>query len=123
MNESTNEVKHPEKNRRPSDLSIPKKRVHFGTPGSSSNGGTSPWGFFRALSFKKKNVPGDESRSLLDPAVQPESPVVAKLKSMFTWNRSTSLPVKHDSNVSPSIPSPVSARTYSEQQKSKVSYS
>ncbi|KAK1408613.1 hypothetical protein QVD17_40539 [Tagetes erecta] len=120
VNGSINEVKSPEKNRRPSDLSIPKKRVHFGTPGSSSKGGTSPWGFFKSLSFKKKNVPGhDETSSLLHPAAQPESPTVTKLKSMFTWNRSTSLPVKHESNVSPLIPSPVSARTYSEQQKSK----
>ncbi|XP_076906650.1 uncharacterized protein LOC143562832 isoform X2 [Bidens hawaiensis] len=98
-------------------LNIPKKHAHFG-PVISSDGETSSRGFFKGLSFKKK-TPGDGEKSpLLDHAVQPESPLVTKIKSIFYGNRSASLPVKHGSNWSPSTP--VSARTYSEQQKSQA---
>ncbi|KAF5820455.1 hypothetical protein HanXRQr2_Chr01g0002471 [Helianthus annuus] len=70
----------------------------------------------KSVRFKEK-TPRDGERS---PLLHPESHIVTKIKSIFHGNRSWSLPVKQGSNMSPSITTPVSARTYSEQQKSQV---
>lgn len=135
MNESTNEVKSSEKGIRRSDLSlnIPPRHAHFGSsrsnkaslqsPGISSNGASSSRSMFRGISFKKKDPPDGESSSLLRPDINvppPESPVVTNIKSNIYSKRCTSLPVKHGSLPSPSVTTPVSARTYSEQQKSQI---
>ncbi|CAH1415172.1 unnamed protein product [Lactuca virosa] len=139
---STNEVKNYGKSTRFSDLSlnIPPRHAHFSSnrrekaslqsPGISSNGtsssSSSSRGIFRGLSFKKKDhVPHNgESSSLLPSdtnAPPPESPIVSNTISNLHWKRCTSLPVKHaSSNPSPSATTPVSARTYSEQQKSHI---
>ncbi|KAJ0620924.1 hypothetical protein HanIR_Chr01g0002881 [Helianthus annuus] len=69
----------------------------------------------KSVRFKEK-TPRDGERS---PLLHPESHIVTKIKSIFHGNRSWSLPVKQGSNMSPSITTPVSARTYSEQQKSQ----
>ncbi|KAD3641585.1 hypothetical protein E3N88_30809 [Mikania micrantha] len=133
VKESKNEVTNAEKSTRRSNLSlnIPPRHAHFGgsrndksslqSPGISSNGGPSSRGIFRGLSFKRKNPVDGESSSLLHPdtnAPPPESPVVTNFMSTLNWKRCTSLPVKHGSNPSPSAATPVSARTYVEQQKS-----
>lgn len=139
MKESKNEVKNTDKNIRRSDLSlnIPPRHSQFSgrngkaslqSPGISPNGGTgtSSRGIFRGLSFKKKNPADGESSSLLHPdanALTPESPVATNMMSSLYWKRCASLPVKHGSNPSPSAATPVSARTFSEQQKSQVRYS
>ncbi|KAJ0427771.1 putative Zinc finger, RING-CH-type, Zinc finger, RING/FYVE/PHD-type [Helianthus annuus] len=134
VKESTNEVKNTEKSTRRSDLSlnIPPRHSHFGSrsgkaslqsPGISSNGGTSSRGIFRGLSFKKKHPADGESSSLLHPdtnAPPPESPVVTNIMSTLYGKRCASLPVKHGTNPSPSVTTPVSARTYSEQQKTQT---
>ncbi|KAM0059678.1 hypothetical protein Hdeb2414_s0005g00184031 [Helianthus debilis subsp. tardiflorus] len=134
VKESTNEVKNTEKSTRRSDLSlnIPPRHSHFGSrsgkaslqsPGISSNGGTSSRGIFRGLSFKKKHPADGESSSLLHPdtnAPPPESPVVTNIMSTLYGKRCASLPVKHGTNPSPSATTPVSARTYSEQQKTQT---
>ncbi|KAK9052895.1 hypothetical protein SSX86_029525 [Deinandra increscens subsp. villosa] len=135
MKESTNEVKSAEKSTRRSDLSlnIPPRHAHFvgsrsgkaslQSPGISSNSGTSSRGIFRGLSFKKKSPIDGESSSLLHPETNvplPESPVVTNIMSTLYGKRCTSLPVKHGSNPSPSATTPVSARTYSEQQRSQT---
>ncbi|XP_024993644.1 uncharacterized protein LOC112527310 isoform X2 [Cynara cardunculus var. scolymus] len=131
--ESANEVTNSGKTTRRSDLSlnIPPRHAHFGSsrngkpfiqsPGILSNGNSSSRGIFRGLSFKKKDPSNGESSSLLPNAAPPESPVVANnINPALHWNRCTSLPVKHASNQSPSVTTPVSARTYSEQQKSQM---
>nr|GEY39318.1 RING/U-box superfamily protein [Tanacetum cinerariifolium] len=135
MNESTNEVKSSEKSTRRSDLSlnIPPRHTHFGSsrsnkaslqsPGISSNGASSSRSIFRGISFKKKDPPDGESSSLLRPDINvppPESPAVTNIKSTIYSKRCTSLPVKHGSLPSPSVATPISARTYSEQQKSQA---
>ncbi|KAL5097227.1 hypothetical protein RYX36_001554 [Vicia faba] len=93
---------------------------------------SSPKDFLRALSFKRKeNVVDGESSSLLntDFKTAPDSTRMASI-SEISWSRCTSLPVSHAPNLSPLIATPVSARTYNEQQikphkdvKSKVSRS
>ncbi|KAL4570398.1 hypothetical protein LXL04_026050 [Taraxacum kok-saghyz] len=137
VKESTNEVKNYGKSTRFSDLSlnIPPRHAHFGSnrrdkaslqsPGISSNGTPSSRGIFRGLSFKKKDhiPPNGESSSLLTSdsnAPPPESPLVPNTASNLYWKRCTSLPVKHASNPSPSATTPISARTYNEQQKSQI---
>ncbi|KAI7754937.1 hypothetical protein M8C21_007145 [Ambrosia artemisiifolia] len=103
VKESTNDIKNSEENTRRSDLSliIPTRVV-------------------KGVRFKEKTPRNGENSPLMHPAGQPESPIVAKIKSIFNGNRSRSLPDKHGSNVSPSIATPVSARTYNEQQKSQI---
>lgn len=140
--QSRNDVKISGKNTRRSDLSlnIPPRHEHFGSsrsvrashqsPGIPSNGGgSSSRSIFRGLSFKKKDPPNGESSSLLRSdtdanananAALPESPVVTNIMSTLYGKRCTSMPVKHGSSPSPSVTTPVSARTYSEQQKSQV---
>nr|XP_043606706.1 uncharacterized protein LOC122578744 [Erigeron canadensis] len=133
--ESTSEVINSGKNTRRLDLSlnIPPRHPHFGSIGSgkallqspsvSSNGGTSSRGIFRGLSFKKKDPPNGESSSLLRSdtnAPPPGSPAVTNHMSALKGKRCTSLPVKHGSIPSPSVTTPISARTYSEQQKSQI---
>lgn len=135
MKESTNEVNNSGKLIRRSDLSlnIPPRHPHFDgsrsgkaslqSPGISSNGGTSSRGIFRGLSFKKNQPPDGESSSLLrsdSNAAPPKSPVVPNIMSTLYGKRCTSLPVKHGLSPSSSVTTPVSARTYSEQQKSQV---
>ncbi|KAM0026853.1 putative transcription factor C2H2 family [Helianthus debilis subsp. tardiflorus] len=113
VKESTNEVKNSEKNTHRSDLSlkIPTRHAQI----DASKGGTSSR-VVKGVRFKEK-TPRDGERS---PLLHPESPIVTKIKSIFHGNRSWSLPVKQESNMSPSITTPVSARTYREQQKSQV---
>ncbi|KAJ0779720.1 putative Zinc finger, RING-CH-type, Zinc finger, RING/FYVE/PHD-type [Helianthus annuus] len=113
VKESTNEVKNSEKNTRRSDLSlkIPTRHAQI----DASKGGTSSR-VVKGVRFKEK-TPRDGERS---PLLHPESPIVTKIKSIFHGNRSWSLPVKQESNMSPSITTPVSARTYGEQQKSQI---
>ncbi|XP_076895211.1 uncharacterized protein LOC143547753 [Bidens hawaiensis] len=134
VKEPANETKSAEKTTRRSDLSlnIPPRHSNFGSrngkasvhsPGISSNGGTTSRGIFRGLSFKKKHPADGESSSLLHPdtnAQPPDSPAVTNIMSSLYGKRCTSLPVKHGSNPSPSATTPVSARTYSEQQKTQT---
>lgn len=122
---------------RRSDLSlqIPPRHGGFGNSRSGkgllqspsvTNGSSSSGGFIRGLSFKKKvTAPDAEKSSLLrsDPKKAPESPVLANFVSKLSWERCTSLPVTHASNMSPSVSMPASARTYGEQSKSNVSHS
>lgn len=85
---------------------------------------SSPKDFLRALSFKRKeNVVDGESSSLLnsDPKPAADSTRMASI-SEVSWSRCTSLPVSHAPNLSPLVATPVSARTYNEQQiKPRVS--
>ncbi|WCJ23560.1 RING/U-box superfamily protein [Euphorbia peplus] len=113
-------------NARRLDLSvqIPPRPIGFGTNRStkgpipsqnSSKGSTnsSSGGLFRALSFKKKAALPEGERSFLlnsDSEMAPKSPVMATLKTAFSWQRCTSLPARHVSNLSPSAPTPISAR-------------
>ncbi|KAJ8441721.1 hypothetical protein Cgig2_019108 [Carnegiea gigantea] len=87
---------------------------------SSRSGATSSGGFLRGLSFKKKsNSPDGEKSYLLNTDTQAVagSPTLAHIKSKFNWARCTSLPGP-SSQFSPSVATPASARTASEQQKS-----
>lgn len=132
VEESASEVTNSGKTTRRSDLSlnIPSRHAHFGSglngkafiqsPGISSNGNSASRSIFRGLSFKKKDPPNGESSSLLPNAAQPENTSMANIMPTLHWNRCASLPVKHASNPSPSVTTPVSARTYSEQQKSQI---
>lgn len=85
---------------------------------SFSKGIPSPGGFLRALSLKRKgnNTADAERSSLLNP-----DPKTA-LDSAMAWKRCTSLPVTPATNLSPSVSTPASARTYSEQPKLHVSF-
>lgn len=87
---------------------------------SSRSGATSSGGFLRGLSFKKKsNSPDGEKSYLLNSDTQAVagSPTLVHIKSNFNWTRCTSLPGP-SSQFSPSVATPASARTASEQQKS-----
>ncbi|KAF4355233.1 uncharacterized protein LOC115721949 isoform X1 [Cannabis sativa] len=113
-------------------LQIPPRPVAFGSSRSgkgllqsqgSAKGSSSPGGFLRALSFKKKGVvPEGERSSLLnsdtDTQRAPESPIIANLKSVFSWQRCTSLPVRQESKLFPSAATPLSARMSNERPKS-----
>ncbi|KAJ4826283.1 hypothetical protein Tsubulata_048905 [Turnera subulata] len=105
-------------------LQIPPRAVGFGTSRiqsqNSYKGSPSSGGLFRAFSLKKKAAQPDGERSSLlnsDPTMAPESPIVASLKSAFSWKRCTSLPVTHASNLSPSVRTPASARLPGESNK------
>ncbi|XP_060197871.1 uncharacterized protein LOC132626867 isoform X2 [Lycium barbarum] len=99
-------------------LQIPPRHEGFGTGRKYSP--RSPGGFLRALSFKKKAASSDGERSSLlssDRKVVPGSPLSANLLSSSNWQKCTSLPVTPASNLSPSVSTPISARTHGEQQR------
>lgn len=107
-------------------LQIPSKHAGFGTGIGRKYSPHSPGprgGFFRALSFKKKVASSDGERSSLlisDHKVVPGSPLSAHFSSS-NWQKCASLPVTPALNSSPSVSTPISARTHSEQQKSHSS--
>ncbi|XP_015573353.1 uncharacterized protein LOC8262371 isoform X1 [Ricinus communis] len=121
---SNGEISNPGPNTKRSDLlvQVPPRPVGFGPSRSgkglmpsqnSCKGSSSSGGFLRGLSFKKKGAVPDGERSFLlnsDPKTSPDSPIVASLRSAFSWQRCTSLPVTPASNLSPSVSTPVSAR-------------
>ncbi|KAK9665878.1 hypothetical protein RND81_14G142300 [Saponaria officinalis] len=78
--------------------------------------------FLRGLSFKKKNNPPEGEKSYLlntDQQANASSPGVANVANVisnFSWSRCASLPGP-SSEPSPSVATPASARTASEQQK------
>ncbi|XP_014523028.2 uncharacterized protein LOC106779442 [Vigna radiata var. radiata] len=115
--------------RRPDiSLQVPPRPIGFGSTSggtvldhsqSFSKGISSSRGFLRALSFKRKgNVRDGERSSLLnsDPKTTADSSNMASI-SEIAWKRCTSLPVTPASNLSPSVATPISARTYNEQTK------
>lgn len=86
---------------------------------SSRCGTSSSGGFLRGLSFKKKSSSPDGEKSYLlnsDTQVVSGSPTVTHVMSKFNWTRCTSLPGPALES-SPSVATPASARTSSEQQK------
>ncbi|KAI3694305.1 hypothetical protein L1987_77269 [Smallanthus sonchifolius] len=87
--ESANEVKNSEKNKSRSDLSlnIPTRRVHFVTPGISPSGRTSPWEFFRSLSFKLRSPVSARTYS------EQKKPQIREVKPSVT--RSLSVPLRN----------------------------
>ncbi|PNY13514.1 zinc finger protein [Trifolium pratense] len=120
-------------------LQVPPRPLGFGSTAggrvldhsqSFSKGISSPKDILRVLSFKRKsNVVDGERSSLLnsDFKTAADSTNMASI-SEISWSRCNSLPVSHAPNLSPSVVTPVSARTYNEQQikphkdaKSKVS--
>ena len=118
--------------RRPDiSLQIPPKPVGFGSmrggktlehSQSFSRRIPSPGGFLRALSFKRKGNGTDGERSSLlssDPKTTIDSHN-DNFASAVSWQRCSSLPVTHASNLSPSVSMPASARTYNEQLNSHV---
>ncbi|XP_057753925.1 uncharacterized protein LOC130973436 [Arachis stenosperma] len=108
-------------------LQVPPRPVGFGSgraldhSQSFSKGISSSRGFLRALSLKRKaNVTDGERSCLLDS----DSKTSADSSNMDSisdaaWKRCTSLPVTPASNLSPSVSTPVSARTYTEQKQHK----
>ncbi|KAL9320938.1 hypothetical protein ACSQ67_012777 [Phaseolus vulgaris] len=115
--------------RRPDiSLQVPPRPIGFGSTSgvraldhsqSFTKGISSSRGFLRALSFKRKgNVVDGERSSLLssDPKTAADSSNMASI-SEIAWKRCTSLPVTPASNLSPSVATPISARTYTEQIK------
>ncbi|KAL2341180.1 hypothetical protein Fmac_009120 [Flemingia macrophylla] len=115
--------------RRPDiSLHVPPRPIGFGSTSggrvldhsqSFNKGISSSRGFLRALSFKRKGNVADGERSCLlnsDPQSAADSPNMTTI-SEIAWKRCTSLPVTPASNLSPSVSTPISARTYSEQTK------
>jgi hypothetical protein len=108
-------------------LQVPPRPLGFGSTcggkvldhsQSFSKGISSPKDFLRVLSFKRKvNVVDGERSSLLnsDSKTAADSTNKAPI-SEISWSRCNSLPVSHAPNLSPSVATPVSARTYNEQQ-------
>lgn len=125
---------HGPSGRRPDiSLQIPPRHSGFGSirgrtldhSQSFSRGIPSPRALLRALSLKRKSNTADAERSSLlnsDPKAAPGSPNMANSTSAMSWQRCTSLPVTHATNLSPSVSTPASARTYNEQPKRHVSY-
>lgn len=76
-------------------------------------------GFLRGLSFKKKKILFDvEETSLLNAETsrgEDNRFNGMSNRPVFSWKRSTSLPVAHGSNLSTSVTIPSSARVYTEQ--------
>ncbi|MCD7471200.1 hypothetical protein HAX54_011516 [Datura stramonium] len=105
-------------------LQIPPRHAGFGTGRKYSPSSPGPTGgFLRALSFKKKAASSDGERSSLlssDRKVVPGSALSANFFSS-NWQKCTSLPVTPASNPSPSVSTPISARTHGEQQRSHSS--
>ncbi|RDX99527.1 putative E3 ubiquitin ligase SUD1 [Mucuna pruriens] len=115
--------------RRPDiSLQVPPRSVGFGSTSggrvldhsqSFTKGISSSRGFLRALSFKRKGNVADGERSCLlnsDPKTAADGPNMTSI-SEIAWKRCTSLPVTPASNLSPSVSTPISARTYNEQTK------
>ncbi|OMO53749.1 Zinc finger, RING-CH-type [Corchorus capsularis] len=131
---SDKEASKPGPSGRRADLSlqIPPKPLGFGGRSGkgllqsqgSAKGSSSPGGFLRGLSFKKKAVVADGERSSLltpDSKTNLESPNMASFPSPFpfNWKRCTSLPVTPASNLSPSVSTPPSERETSELNRPK----
>ncbi|XP_016541946.1 uncharacterized protein LOC107842538 isoform X2 [Capsicum annuum] len=124
--ESSNMVSGLGPNMKRADLSlqIPPRHAGFGSGRKYSPRSPGPTGgFLRALSFKKKAASSDGERSSLlssDRKVVPGSPLPVNFFSS-NWQKCTSLPVTPASNTSPSVSTPISARTHGEQQRSHSS--
>ncbi|KAK7412607.1 hypothetical protein VNO78_04101 [Psophocarpus tetragonolobus] len=100
-------------------LQVPPRPVGFRALDHSlsfSKGISSSRHLLRAFSFKRKaNVAVGETSSLLNS--DPNSASDMASTSEIPWTRCTSLPVTPASNLSPSVSTPISARTYNEQAK------
>ncbi|XP_015958737.1 uncharacterized protein LOC107482708 [Arachis duranensis] len=108
-------------------LQVPPRPVGFGSgraldhSQSFSKGISSSRGFLRALSLKRKANVTDGERSCLLNSDSKTSADSSNMDSISdaAWKRCTSLPVTPASNLSPSVSTPVSARTYTEQKQHK----
>lgn len=133
--QSNGEFSNPEPSSRRLDLSlkIPPRPLGFGSSRNgqaslqsqgSSKGSSSPGGFFRGLSFKKKSANSSGEKSSLlgsDPERAPENSNIVNVPSTFSWQRCASLPVSHATRFSPSVSMPASARVSTEQDRPSVS--
>ncbi|XP_055818224.1 uncharacterized protein LOC129887237 isoform X2 [Solanum dulcamara] len=124
--ESSNMISGLGPNMKKADLSLQIPPRHAGIGAGRKYSPRSPGptgGFLRALSFKKKAASSDGERSSLlssDHKVVPGSPLSANFISS-NCQKCTSLPVTPASNSSPSVSTPLSARTHGEQQRSHSS--
>ncbi|KAL1320127.1 uncharacterized protein LOC107638529 isoform X2 [Arachis ipaensis] len=108
-------------------LQVPPRPVGFGSgraldhSQSFSKGISSSRGFLRALSLKRKANVTDGERSCLLNSDSKTSADSSNMDSISdaAWKRCTSLPVTPASNLSPSVSTPVSARTYTGQKQHK----
>lgn len=84
----------------------------------ASNGNSSPSGFFRGLSFKRKVTATDGEKTPLNSKTL-DSPLLEN--AAFPWKKCASVPVTPLSNALPSASTPFSARAYGEQSaKSRI---